>query len=31
MEFVPDRWIKDGKFDDEMMNPLDFAFGYGRR
>ncbi|KAJ2918167.1 hypothetical protein MD484_g2259, partial [Candolleomyces efflorescens] len=31
LEFSPERWIKDGKFDDQMMDPLDFAFGYGRR
>lgn len=31
MELNPERYIKGGKFDDDLPNPLDFAFGYGRR
>ncbi|RXW19792.1 hypothetical protein EST38_g6053 [Candolleomyces aberdarensis] len=31
MEYNPERYIKDGKFDDNLLNPLDFAFGFGRR
>ncbi|RXW18763.1 hypothetical protein EST38_g7088 [Candolleomyces aberdarensis] len=31
MEFIPERYIKNGNFNDDLINPLDFAFGYGRR
>lgn len=29
--FLPDRFIRDGKLDPDVRDPLDFAFGYGRR
>ncbi|KAJ2918173.1 hypothetical protein MD484_g2276, partial [Candolleomyces efflorescens] len=31
MEFNPERYITGGKFNEDLPNPLDFAFGYGRR
>ncbi|KAJ2926963.1 hypothetical protein H1R20_g10156, partial [Candolleomyces eurysporus] len=31
MEYNPERYIKDGNFDEDLLNPLDFAFGFGRR
>ena len=30
-EFNPDRFIKDGKLDPAVRDPLTLAFGYGRR
>lgn len=30
-EFNPDRWIKDGKLDPDMRDPMHAAFGFGRR
>ncbi|KAJ2918144.1 hypothetical protein MD484_g2268, partial [Candolleomyces efflorescens] len=31
MELIPERYIKDGKFNKDLLNPLDFYFGFGRR
>ncbi|RXW16405.1 hypothetical protein EST38_g9451 [Candolleomyces aberdarensis] len=31
MEFIPERYIKNGKFNNDLPNPLDFFFGFGRR
>ncbi|KAI0329985.1 cytochrome P450, partial [Cubamyces sp. BRFM 1775] len=30
-EFRPERYLKDGKMDPEVLDPSDIAFGYGRR
>ena len=31
-ELRPERWLKDGKFSTEdILDPLDYAFGFGRR
>ncbi|KAF9458365.1 cytochrome P450 [Collybia nuda] len=30
-EFIPERWLKDGKLDPDAQNPSVAAFGYGRR
>ncbi|KAI0752763.1 cytochrome P450 [Daedaleopsis nitida] len=30
-EFYPDRFIKDGKIDPNVRDPLQFVFGFGRR
>ncbi|KAI0820677.1 cytochrome P450 [Trametes gibbosa] len=30
-EFRPERFLKDGKIDPDILDPVDFAFGYGRR
>ncbi|RXW16402.1 hypothetical protein EST38_g9453 [Candolleomyces aberdarensis] len=31
MEFIPERYIKNGRFNNDLVNPLDFDFGFGRR
>ena len=31
MEFNPERYIKDGKFNTDLIDPMSFAFGFGRR
>ncbi|KAJ2926936.1 hypothetical protein H1R20_g10147, partial [Candolleomyces eurysporus] len=31
MEFKPERYIKNGKFNQDLPNPLEFSFGFGRR
>jgi cytochrome P450 len=31
MEFMPERYLKDGKLDPEMRDPEAAAFGFGRR
>ncbi|RXW19793.1 hypothetical protein EST38_g6052 [Candolleomyces aberdarensis] len=31
MEFNPERYIKDGMFNTDLLDPLSFAFGFGRR
>ncbi|RXW16401.1 hypothetical protein EST38_g9452 [Candolleomyces aberdarensis] len=31
MEFIPERYIKNGRFNNDWVNPLDFDFGFGRR
>lgn len=31
MEFIPDRYIKDGKLDLTVRDPKVAAFGFGRR
>ena len=30
-EFRPERFIRDGKLDPAVRDPLAFAFGFGRR
>lgn len=30
MEFNPDRYLKGGKINPELLDPMDVAFGYGR-
>lgn len=30
-EFLPERFIRDGKYDAGARDPIDFAFGFGRR
>ena len=30
MEYNPERYIKDGEFNEDLLQP-DFAFGFGRR
>lgn len=30
-KFIPDRFLKDGKLDPDVRDPLAFTFGYGRR
>ncbi|EKM77719.1 hypothetical protein AGABI1DRAFT_114997 [Agaricus bisporus var. burnettii JB137-S8] len=30
-EYIPDRFLKDGKLDDSVRDPSTAAFGYGRR
>ena len=30
-EFKPERFLKDGKLDDSVRDPMDIAFGFGRR
>ncbi|KAK7678447.1 hypothetical protein QCA50_018507 [Cerrena zonata] len=30
-EFKPERFIKDGKLDPNVRDPLTLAFGFGRR
>ena len=30
-EFRPDRFVRDGKLDGNVRNPLAFIFGFGRR
>ncbi|KAL1939472.1 hypothetical protein VTO73DRAFT_10028 [Trametes versicolor] len=30
-EFKPERYLKDGKLNPEVLDPGDFGFGYGRR
>ena len=30
-EFRPERFIRDGKLDPNIRDPLAFAFGFGRR
>ncbi|KAG6902124.1 hypothetical protein C0995_004070 [Termitomyces sp. Mi166 len=30
-DFNPDRWIKDGKLNPDVRNPMHAAFGFGRR
>ena len=30
-EFKPERYLKDGKLDSSVKDPLDIAFGFGRR
>lgn len=29
--FHPERFIRDGKLDPSVLDPLDFVFGFGRR
>jgi cytochrome P450 len=29
--FVPERYLKNGKIDKSVKNPMDMAFGFGRR
>ena len=31
MEFMPERYMKDGKLDSGVRDPESAAFGYGRR
>ena len=31
MEFQPERYLKDGKLDPDVRDPLCVAFGFGRR
>jgi Cytochrome P450 len=31
MEFKPERYLKDGKLNTDLLDPMDVAFGYGRR
>ncbi|KAJ2926944.1 hypothetical protein H1R20_g10149, partial [Candolleomyces eurysporus] len=31
MEFIPERYIKNGIFNNDLVNPLEFDFGFGRR
>lgn len=31
MEFKPERYLKDGKLNSDLLDPMDVAFGYGRR
>ena len=30
-EFKPERFLKDGKLDSSVRDPMDIAFGFGRR
>lgn len=30
-EFIPERFLKNGKIDESVRSPLDIAFGFGRR
>ena len=30
-EFKPERFLKDGKLDNSVRDPVDIAFGFGRR
>ena len=30
-EFIPERFLKDGKLDNSVRDPVDIAFGFGRR
>ena len=30
-EFRPERFLKNGKLDDSVRDPMDIAFGFGRR
>ena len=30
-EFRPERFIRDGKLDPSVRDPVDYVFGYGRR
>jgi cytochrome P450 len=29
--FKPERFLKNGKFDSSVRDPMDIAFGFGRR
>ena len=31
MEYQPERYLKDGKLNSEVLDPASVAFGYGRR
>ena len=31
MEFRPDRYLKNGKLNPDVLDPEDVAFGFGRR
>ena len=31
MEYQPERYLKDGKLNPDVMDPASVAFGYGRR
>jgi len=31
MEYRPERFLKDGKFNPDVMDPNSVAFGFGRR
>ncbi|KAH6906116.1 O-methylsterigmatocystin oxidoreductase [Coprinopsis sp. MPI-PUGE-AT-0042] len=31
MEFKPERYLKDGKLNTDLLDPMNVAFGYGRR
>ena len=31
MKYQPERYLKDGKLDPDMLNPDSVGFGYGRR
>ena len=31
MEYQPERYLKDGKLNPDVMDPDSVAFGYGRR
>ena len=30
-EFKPERFLKDGQLDSSVRDPMDIAFGFGRR
>ena len=30
-EFKPERYLKNGKLDSSVRDPMDIAFGFGRR
>ena len=30
-QFRPERFVRDGKIDENVLNPLDIVFGFGRR
>ncbi|KAI0336742.1 CyP450 monooxygenase [Cubamyces sp. BRFM 1775] len=30
-EFIPERFLKNGELDPDVLDPMDYAFGYGRR
>ena len=30
-EFRPERFLRNGKLDDSVRDPMDIAFGFGRR
>lgn len=30
-QFDPERFLKDGKLDEDVLSPEAYAFGYGRR
>ena len=30
-EFKPERFLKNGKLDSSVRDPMDIAFGFGRR